>query len=74
MYNNYFIYIYLVHFKIKHLPFVKKDNKIEIDATVTSLYRNKDLMHFTLVSSVKEIMLGRHNAASDKFRPPDTMQ
>jgi len=30
-------------------------------------------MHFTRVSSVKNIMLERRNAASDKFRPPETM-
>jgi hypothetical protein len=34
-----------------------------MDATFESLYRKMDLMHFTLVSRVKEIMLGRYNAA-----------
>jgi len=35
--------------------------------------KKKYLMPFMFVSSVKNIMLWRRNAASDNFRPPETM-
>ena len=41
--------------------------------TLHHFIEKQDLMSFTLVSSVKNVMLGRRNAASDKFRPPETM-